>query len=277
MDRIITIYERYALAKLSEHLTSFLVIKSSDIIWLSNMFDIREYQDIDKQLLLLITKDIDKENLFNYLLIIYVNHSSTFPQIMEELLQKFFKGFHLQVSENVELKGPQYKKIIETVKNTISRDLEILGYEMQLNFHFQTLDFVKVRLISREISKIRRTERTKLFNILEGKFKHEYEALKGAYERYSEGGADAYRQAIDSCRNAYENFFKMITGTKKWKDNLNRILKSTTITNLIKNVYSYLSGYGTHSPKQRKKEDAFLAIRLTEDIMIRVLIELKLW
>jgi len=269
-ERSVTIYERYALAKLSEHLALFPTISGNDIIWLSKVFNITEYSDINMQYRFNIIKNIDKENLFNYLYTIYIKYSSIFPKIVEELLQKFFRKI-------IQRKEFQDGKFMEIVESTISRDLEILGYELEVKYHFQTLDFVEVCLMGREISDIRGAERSKLFNILEKKFKNEYEALRGAYERYLVGGADAYRQAIDSCRNAYENFFKKITETEKWKDNLDHVLKSTTLTRLVKNVYGFLSGYGTHSPKQRKKEDALLAIRLTEDIMIRVLTELKLW
>lgn len=277
MSEIMGINERYSLAKLSEHLTSIGVIKSKDLIWLSNMFNIKKYQDPYMQMRILFNENPRKEILFDFLITVYRDHRSMFPKVMEELLGKFFKNFFSKIAENVQKEQEQYKELVEIIKNTVSRDLEILGYEMQIDVHIQTVDMLTVRLISREISEMRRIERTKLFNVLEKNFKDEYESLKGAYERYSEGGTDAYRQSIDSCRNAYENFFKKITKTEKWGGDLNNILKSKTLISLIKEVYGYLSGYGTHSPKQRKKEDAFIAIRLTEDIMIRVLMEVESW
>ena len=164
------------------------------------------------------------------------------------------------------------------LKNTIMRDLEVLGYDMEIDLHFQTVDILDVHLYNKEISEVRRNERNKLFNILEKKFNKVYVALQGAYERYLEGGPDAYRQAIDSCRNAYENFFKELTSSSSnWKDNLNKIIESKTLRKYIKETYSLLSGYGTHSPSQRKREDAFLAIRITEDIFMRVIMEINLW
>ncbi len=274
---MININERYALAKLSEHLISMSIIKSDEIIWLSNVFDIKEYQDISKQMIILLTENVSKETLFNFFFLVYTDYPNIFYKLMEEILQKFFKSFLLKIVENIQQEKEEMKKVVEIIKNTISRDLEILGYEMHIDFHLQTIDFLTVQLISREISNQRKIERVKLFNILEKNFRNEYESLKGAYERYSEGGADAYRQAIDSCRNAYENFFKKITNTEKWKEKLKDTSLSPTLISLIKEIYKYLSGYGTHSPKPRKKEDAFLAIRLTEDIMMRVLMEKKLW
>ena len=262
------------MAKLSEHLARFSTINGSDIVWLSKVFNIAEYSDVSIQYRFSIVKNVNKENIFDYLYIIYLEYSSIFPIIVKELLQKFFTRFIEKININ---KNINMKDLISMLENTFSRDLEVLGYGLEIKYHFQTLDFVEVRLVGREISDFRKAERSKLFNILEKNFKNEYEALKGAYERYLAGGADAYRQAIDSCRNAYENFFKKITRTEKWKDDLDDVLKSATLTKLVKGVYGFLSGYGTHSPKQRKKEDALLAIRLTEDIMVRVLTELELW
>jgi hypothetical protein len=90
-------------------------------------------------------------------------------------------------------------------------------------------------------------------------------------------GTNAYRQAISSCRNAYENFFEQITESSSWNSGLSSNIESTTLIKFIKNVYSFLSGFGDHSPIERNKEDALLAIRITEDIMIRVLMEKGAW
>ncbi len=271
--------ERYALAKLSEHITSFFHIKSDELIWFAEIFDIKEYQDVKMQIIIRMTEKVSKEVLFNFLLLTYSKYHSTFPKLMEEILQKIFKEILTNVLNFEEFKRDPstYKEVIKMLKNTIMRDLEVLGYDMEIDLHIQTVDILDVHLYNKEISDVRRNERTKLFNILEKKFNNVYVALQGAYERYLEGGSDAYRQAIDSCRNAYENFFKKLTSSPNWKDNLNKIIESKTLRKYIKETYSLLSGYGTHSPSQRKREDAFLAIRITEDILMRVIMEINLW
>ena len=267
--------ERLALAKLSEYLSSLGSFKGSDFIWFSKMFDIKEYQDKRMQISFILMNRLDKELLFDYLTFVYTEYPDRFPKLMEEILRKFFLKFFS--SPRLGKLQKDYESIFDIVKNTFVRYLEILGYEFNLDFHVATLDVLDVRVVKREVSEERRNERNKLFNILEMNFKDEYTALRGAYERYLEGGTDAYRQAIDSCRNALENFFKKITGNEKWKEGLNEVIPSKTLIKLIREIYSYLSGYGTHSPKKRRKEDALLAIRLTEDIMIRVLSEKGIW
>ena len=125
-------------------------------------------------------------------------------------------------------------------------------------------------------SKSWRMKERKLFFILEKKFKDEYRSIRGAYERYLEGGIDANRMTIDVCRNVYENFFKKITRHHEWKKNLKDFIESETFITLIKKIYNFLSGLGPHSPKERKTEDAFLALHLTAVIILRVLIEIQL-
>ena len=121
-----------------------------------------------------------------------------------------------------------------------------------------------------------KTKERKLFSILGKKFKNEYRALRGAFERYMEGGPDADRTAIEGCRNFYENFFKKINRADKWSKGLGDTIASSTLVTLIKEIYKFLSAMGTHSPKKRKSEDAALALHLTVSIMLRVLIEVKL-
>ena len=197
---------------------------------------------------------------------------------MEEIIRKIYLNFLVESVKGIpNPKNADSLTILENAikifQNTLERYLGILDYELEIITHFNNLDIIDINLLKREIDNIRREERNKLYSILEKEFSPEYIALKGAYERYAEGGTNANRQAISSCRNAYENFFKNLTESPRWNDNLKSCIGSETVIKFIKASYSLLSGLGDHSPVERNKEDAFLAIRITEDILIRVLTE----
>lgn len=276
MDTI-NIYERVALGKLAENL-SFYRIKSQDLQWILLMHGISEFQEsLDWVYYFKNIQPEGKKLLLDILCLIYTKYPDTFPKIMEEIIRKIYikllgkyaNGHHYKQKDETSY----YEKAIELFRNTLERYLSILNYEIEIIPHLNNFDMVDVKILKREIDDVRREERNKLYNLLEKEFPEEYIALKGAYERYAEGGTNAYRQAISSCRNAYENFFKNITESPRWNDNLKSCIESKTVIKFIKNSYSLLSGLGDHSPVERNKEDAFLAIRITEDILIRVLTE----
>lgn len=271
----VNITERVALGKLSEHLSSS-DISNRDFRWILHMHGINEFQDASLWMDYLRDSQPGKNIVvFDLLHLIFTEYPDRFSKVMETILGKYF----MYISKGiVKIQDDQQAKQIFTLtKDTFERYLEILGYEMQIDFHGETLDLLDVHLLEREIDGARKEARNKLYNILEIKFQGEYIALKGAYEGYAQGGTNAYRQAISSCRNAYENFFKQITDSSSWNSSLSSHIESTTLIRFIKDVYSFLSGFGDHSPIERNKEDAFLAIRITEDIMIRVLIEKGAW
>lgn len=267
----ININEKSALSKLAEHL-SIHNISDAEFRYILYVHNISEFQNAPEWIKYTLNIQPDKNKiLLDMLILIYTKHQDSFPKIMGEIVLKVFKKFLEKLAKPQHIQG--FERTWRIVENTFQRDLEILGYEMKINFHGKTLDLLDVNIMEREIDKVRREERGKLYNILEKEFPQEYIALNGAYESYSNGGTNAYRQAISSCRNAYENFFKKLTESSNWKDGVNSHIESETLKKFIKNTYSYLSGFGDHSPKEREKEDAFLAIRITEDIMIRVLMD----
>lgn len=271
----VNITERVALGKLSEHLSSS-DISNSDFRWILHMYEINEFQNTSLWMDHILDSRPGKNIVvFDLLYLTFTKYPDSFPKVMETILGKYF----MYISKGiVKIQDDQQaKRSFTLTKNTFERYLEILGYEMQIDFHGETLDLLDVHLLKREIDGARREARNKLYNILEIKFQGEYIALKGAYEGYAQGGTNAYRQAISSCRNAYENFFKQITDSSSWNSSLSSHIESKTLIRFIKDVYSFLSGFGDHSPIERNKEDAFLAIRITEDIMIRVLIEKGVW
>lgn len=266
--------ERIALAKLSQYIASGSMITVEDYIWIANMFGIVEYQEVNKWLPYTMDLDVVKNTtIFNFLQFAYSKYHNKFPKLMEEILRRYI----LNKLSNLAAYKEEPKDLFEIIKRSFSQNLSILGYEMDVNFQGTTFDLISVKIIARDIDESRREDRERLHNILEEQFYDEYVALKGAYERYSKGGINANRQALSSCRNAYENFFKKITGDQNWKANLDKHIQSTTLVKFIKDTYSYLSGSGDHSPTERTREDTFLGIRLTEDIIIRVLMEEGLW
>ena len=266
--------ERIALGKLAEHISSNSMINGGDFIWISQMFGILEYQDVNKWLAYAIdfqpTKNI---TIFGFLHLVYTKYPDKFPELVGEVLRRYFVN---NIGNLLKYKE-QAKQFLDIITQTFERYLMILGYDMQLNIHMNTLDLMEVHLVEREIDETRHYDQSKLYNILEERFPEVYIAIKGAYERYFEGGINANRQAISSCRNAYENFFKIIIGSQQWKQDLQKHIESTTLIKLIRDTYSYLSGSGDHSPAERTKEDTFLAIRLTEDIIMRMLKENDMW
>jgi hypothetical protein len=268
--------ERVALAKLVELSHPYLDPKILN--WLSKMFDIK-YGGIPSTFSHMYA--FQKDDVHNYLTSVYTQYPDIFPKVMEEISRLILKEKLLRITETYEAhrkKVPRkaFLSVIGSHFASLSKYLEVLGYGLRVN-NPKSTDFDDIQFVKREISEERKEERTKLSNILEKHFNDEYIALHGAYERYLDGGTNANRQAIDSCRNAYEHFFKKITKQEKWKEGLKEVVDSRRLIQLIKEVYSYLSGYGTHSKKERKKDDALLAIRLTEDIMIRILTEKGLW
>ena len=257
------------ISSLSVSCRSNSAIDRKTIIDLSHRFNIK----IDKAL----GRDpppqtkLKREDVFNFLIQVYSKYPQHFPKLMEELLQRCFLTFR----EIIPIEQPDFKSLFEKNKNMCISALKNLGYKMIITDD-KTPDIIKVSLIKNEITEGKR-EVERLYIILEENFINEYLSICGAYESYLKGGTDAYRQAIGSCRNAYENFFKKITKAEKWKDKLKESGINETLVKLIKEIYNTLSGLGPHSGEPPPEEDALLAIKLTETIMIYVLMKKEMW
>lgn len=91
----------------------------------------------------------------------------------------------------------------------------------------------------------------------------ELEAIRGAIAAYSAGTPDSGRQALNSCRNAIENLVKRLSGEANWALGLRKIIPSETRRKTIRQVYSFLSAYGTHGMANPSKTDVELGIRMT--------------
>jgi len=112
--------------------------------------------------------------------------------------------------------------------------------------------------------------RQKMFSLIQS-HKAESEALQGAIERFSEGGRDAFRQSLDSCRNAVESLIKKKAGMGDWNGALNSFTKSESERTLIKQVYSFLSSRGVHGTTIPTEKDTQLGLALSEALILWVL------
>lgn len=119
----------------------------------------------------------------------------------------------------------------------------------------------------------------KLYRILKLGFPNEFAVLKAVGRPGLARDPVAARQAIESCRNAMENFFKTLGGTPNWADRLEPLLSDKSLAKLPRDVYAYLSMNGAHARDvlEQGPPDAALALRLTEALMIRVLVKLGKW
>jgi hypothetical protein len=91
----------------------------------------------------------------------------------------------------------------------------------------------------------------------------ELEAIQGAIAVFNAGTPDSGRQALNSCRNAVENLVKRLSGETNWAIGLAKLVPSETRRKTIRQVYSYLSAYGTHGIANPSKTDVELGIRMT--------------
>jgi len=143
----------------------------------------------------------------------------------------------------------------------LNRYLSVFGLEVDENFNL---------LRSSVISEARKQDRHQMFALLEA-YPAENEALKGAIERYGEGGSDAFRQSLDSCRNAIENLIRKLGNSTDWKDGLSKIVSSKNGQDTLKQIYSFLSARGVHGDTIPSQEDTELGLKLTEDCILWIL------
>jgi hypothetical protein len=89
------------------------------------------------------------------------------------------------------------------------------------------------------------------------------QSVLGALDRLHEGGPDAQRQSIVSCRAAIEALCIQIGNNEDWKTALNNIFPSETDRKSIKHIWNYLSGKGAHGGHIPSKDDAEYALKIT--------------
>jgi len=147
--------------------------------------------------------------------------------------------------------------------------LRVLGYEMTEGED----DFGKRTVVVLPTSggQRRQAEVDKLRAVLAQRHPGVSSALRAAYEAYFGGEVGQIRQAIASCRTAMEGLLKDLTRLPQ-SQGISSISKdSDSRCALFKALYGFLSGRGTHPGPEPSDEDALLAIRMTEDVLVWML------
>ncbi|MGA8778367.1 hypothetical protein [Methanoregula sp.] len=89
------------------------------------------------------------------------------------------------------------------------------------------------------------------------------ESVLGAIDRLHNGGPDALRHCVISCRAAIEALCIQVGKNEDWKNALNSIFPSDTDRKSIKSVWIYLSNKGAHGGSIPAKDDAEYALKIT--------------
>jgi hypothetical protein len=106
-----------------------------------------------------------------------------------------------------------------------------------------------------------------------------YAVLQSVRKRGRPKDGLAAQADIAACRNGMENFFKTLGGRPKWAEGLEAMVKDEELKAVAQGVYRFLSKGGTHSerPEEQNPADSILALRLTEGLLVRVLVEIGKW
>ena len=170
---------------------------------------------------------------------IYKEHPEKFAQLLNEILHRFKLHDFCEKNKKSECAKPYStneecsacsEKNLADLYN-LNRFLSVFGFELSDSLEMNTVSGVL---------NVRREDRENVFAFLNA-YPSEREALKGAIERYANGGSDAFRQCMDSCRNLVETLVKKLTNATVWTDGLGTLMQSSTKKDLIKKLHSYLS------------------------------------
>lgn len=183
----------------------------------------------------------------------------------------------------------QYIEIEDTSLKKIKNGLELLGYELQVDYGelgcSYSIQYLSAGEVERQIemSVMRKELKTGYPEVL----RHYNEAL----ETYSNGN---FKSCIDNCRTAFEKYFASLDTENA--DYLKGILNATgehvidngtelkTKTKIFKywiennkganryrvlaTLYSAMSGLGAHGEDNPVQEDALMILRMTEDAFL---------
>ncbi len=86
--------------------------------------------------------------------------------------------------------------------------------------------------------------------------------MEGALDAYASTRADAYRQALSSCRNALQLLVREVAGEVTWGAGVALLVEGSR-KRLINDTWAFLSGYGSHPGGKPTKKDAAYGIRMT--------------
>jgi hypothetical protein len=85
--------------------------------------------------------------------------------------------------------------------------------------------------------------------------------IEGALDAYNSAGADAFRQALASCRSALEQATFEATRERDFRTGRSSVAAGNR-RRLIKDTYNFLSGYGSHPGGKATKKDVEYGIRM---------------
>lgn len=197
-------------------------------------------------------------------------------ELLNEFLNEIFRRLqHIQIEDDT----------LEKIKN----GLELLGYELQIDYDElgckYSIQYLSIGEVERqsEMSLMRKELKYNCTDVL----KHYNEALS----TYSNGN---FKSCIDNCRTAFEKYFAALD--KDNADYLEGILKATgerVIDNgselisknkifkywlhnnkganryrILATLYSAMSGLGAHGEDNPGQEDALMILRMTEDAFL---------
>ncbi len=134
-------------------------------------------------------------------------------------------NFHTKIS-----RGLKTIKQLQTYELFYNRDLDTILKEKKL----------QSALVSRYKEMVKEAK-----NLIKD-YPSELESFLGAVERIENGGIDAERQCLSSCRNTLENLIKDISGKPDWKAGLKILIPSETRQDTVKSTHRFLSAYGAH-------------------------------
>lgn len=88
-------------------------------------------------------------------------------------------------------------------------------------------------------------------------------SILGAIDALENGGPDAERHCVISCRTSLENLCVTIGGDNDWKTSLKKIFPSATDQRAILGIWNYLSGKGAHGGHAPSKSEAEYGLKQT--------------
>ena len=194
--------------------------------------------------------------IFELLKSIRINHKERFPELIKFIIEKLKLAGTRWVNTGF---GQEQKWYSEDEKiSTLNRYLSVFGLSLSADAKLTT---------SAGMIKQREDDRLIAFGFW-NHYPDEKASFVGAFERFADGGSDAFRQSLTSCRTLIENLTKKIAGESDWNTALSNVVPSDTKRDLIKKIYSYLSAYGDHGQTVPTQRDAELGIKLTEDVVV---------
>jgi hypothetical protein len=283
--------EGLAIARIAERVTRLKPLKTEDAQWMATAAGISAFipqgliPTFERFLGTHTTRSsLSKSDLLQFLLSAYGGSAERFPRLLELVVKHALNRFGTSRVPGYVRKNPDMVKTrraeLEMNRRYLATCASILGLGLGVELGEDELDPLRVRLVREEIPGPRLAEKNRLHHVLEANYPDELKKLQGAYERLTSGGPDAYREAIESCRSAYEFFFRKLTAVDErvgWSTKLTEFFAETTFCDFVKHTYSYLSKAGAHSPRDREGPEALLAIRLTESVMVAALMGSGKW